>query len=75
MSKIAGPWGAKPGRGKRVPRIKLKTLTLRETLMAQVQAAVDISGQTPLEYMLDIVNDDSHPPEKGKPESVASAGY
>jgi hypothetical protein len=31
--------------------------------MAQVQAALDISGQTPLEYMLDNVNDDSHPPE------------
>ena len=55
--------GAKPGGGKTVLRISLKTPTLRETLMAPVQAAVDISEQTPLEYLLDVINDDSHPPE------------
>jgi hypothetical protein len=31
--------------------------------MAQAQAVVDIPGQTPLAYMLDIINGDSRPPE------------
>jgi hypothetical protein len=55
--------GRKTGGRKKGTPNKLKTPTLRETLMAQVQGAVDISGQTPLEYMLDIINADSHPPE------------
>jgi hypothetical protein len=54
MSKIDGTWAQNPGEEKGTPN-KLKTPTLRQTLMAQVQAAVDISRQTPLEYVLDII--------------------